>query len=117
MPSDATTIQLRDGGVAVEQPPRRGSPGSALRAFAATDIRTKLAAAALIAIVALSLLIVVIAADRPSLLELVPQPNRFSSRQTRPFARWNWSPAQRPRLSTGSPSPPVRAGSNRPVDR
>src|SRR5438105_4607694 len=75
MPSDATTIQLRDGGVAVEQPPRRGSPGSALRAFAATDIRTKLAAAALIAIVALSLLIVVIAADRPSLLSATTHAN------------------------------------------
>jgi hypothetical protein len=78
MSGDASTLPLRDapGDVPVPRRPRwplRGRAG----ALAGADIRVRAAAVALVAIVLLSLLVVVMAADRPSVLSATTHTNFF----------------------------------------
>ncbi|HEY4895199.1 MAG TPA: hypothetical protein VII01_03840, partial [Solirubrobacteraceae bacterium] len=85
MSGDATTLPLRDTPLGGERPGRRRWPAS-LRsgAFAQAGTGVRLGAAALGAIVMLSLLIVVMAANRPSLLS--------PTSHTAYFPRWMAGP-------------------------
>ena len=69
MPGDATTFPLRD--------PALGGPGllRRARALARTDVGVRVGAVALVVIVVLSALIVIMAADRPSVLSATTHAN------------------------------------------
>ncbi len=76
MSSDASTFPLRDVPVASPRPKRRILPGRT-KAFAASGERAWVGAACLLAIVAASALVVVMAADRPSILSATTHSNYF----------------------------------------
>jgi hypothetical protein len=74
MSGDATTLPLRNvspGGAGA----RRGLPGRWTAAFTGAEVRTRLAAVAVVTIVVLSALLVLMAADRPSLLSATTHAN------------------------------------------
>jgi hypothetical protein len=74
MPGDATTLPLRDAPAGAAGLPRRAL-GRWAGALTGAGSRTRLAAVALVTIVALSALLVLMAADRPSLLSATTHSN------------------------------------------
>jgi hypothetical protein len=74
MPGDATTLPLRDAPAGASGLPRRAL-GRWAGALTGAEARTRLAAVALVTIVVLSALVVVMAADRPSLLSATTHAN------------------------------------------
>ena len=74
MSGDATTLPLRDAPAGAAEV-RRRAPGRWTGAITGAEARTRLAAVALVAIVVLSALLVVMAADRPSLLSATTHAN------------------------------------------
>jgi hypothetical protein len=75
MPGDATTLPLPDG--LAGTPRIRRLLGRPAGAFAGTEVRARVAVVALLAIVILSGLLVIMAADRPSLLSATTHSNFF----------------------------------------
>jgi hypothetical protein len=86
MPGDASTLPLRGGPLGGEEAARRGgSPARRARALAGAGAGTWAGALALGAILALSLFLVVMAADRPSGLSPTTHSNFFPHWMAGPF--------------------------------
>jgi hypothetical protein len=86
MAGDASTLPLRGGPLAAEEPARRGgSPSRGVRALAGASPRTWATALALGAILVLSVFLVVMAANRPSGLSPTTHANFYPHWMAGPF--------------------------------
>jgi hypothetical protein len=77
MAGDATTLPLRDASLGAKTRRGRGPLGRRLGALAGADVGDRVAAAAVAVIVILSVLLVMMAADRPSVLSATTHTNFF----------------------------------------